>query len=141
MLAAKTQGDDVIAFMRLIRNNADVRPEKPIVIVLDNHKAHWGEKTASVMRELNLQPLFMPAYSPELNSIETLWGTVKTLIKNFLANNEGIHRITGETFLAAVQQILIFDRENAVSFMACNRKALKEQLDKMQPDSMVQLQE
>ena len=116
----------MIAFMRQIRNNANVRPEKPIVIVLDNHKAHWGEATASVMRELNLQPLFMPAYSPELNSIETLWGTIKMTIKNFLANNNEVHRLTGHVFLKAIQQILIVDRSKAISFIACNKKALKE---------------
>ena len=93
---------------------------------MDNHKAHWGEATAIVMRELNLQPLFMPAYSPELNSIETLWGTIKTTIKNFLANNEEIKKITGAMFLDAVKQILIVDRAKAVSFLTCNRKALKE---------------
>jgi transposase len=51
--------------------------DKPIFIVLDNARyqhCKWVKKTAE---ELNIQLLFLPPYSPNLNLIERLWKFIK----------------------------------------------------------------
>ncbi len=37
---------------------------------------------------MNIELLFLPPYSPELNSIESLWSVVKTRIKTCLLEHQ-----------------------------------------------------
>lgn len=50
-----------------------LNPNKKTVLILDNARFHHGKN----MEWGSIQPLFLPAYSPELNPIEELWLTMK----------------------------------------------------------------
>ncbi|MDR0900311.1 MAG: transposase [Methanobrevibacter sp.] len=59
-----------------------LREEKKLKIVLDNHKVHktkLGEKIAEI---LNINLIFLPPYSPDLNPIEDVWRKIKNIISN-----------------------------------------------------------
>ena len=52
---------------------------------MDNAKAHIGWVVLDSMEENGFRILKMPAYSPEFNSIERLWGLFKKALKTMTA--------------------------------------------------------
>jgi transposase len=49
----------------------------PITLVLDNAKYQRCDKVTAYAKELGIELLFLPTYSPNLNLIERLWKFVK----------------------------------------------------------------
>ena len=48
-----------------------------IHLVLDNAAAHHNNFVKLLAARLKIEMMFLPAYTPELNPIEALWGIVK----------------------------------------------------------------
>lgn len=66
-----------LGFLGLLREQA---ASKPMTVILDNASIHHAKSIASAVRMLEKQGItlyFLPAYSPELNRIETLWHLIK----------------------------------------------------------------
>jgi len=66
-----------VGFLGLLREEA---ASKPVTIILDNASIHHAKSIAPVVSMLKKQGItlyFLPAYSPELNRIETLWRLIK----------------------------------------------------------------
>jgi transposase len=61
----------------LLRRIAAMNLGVPITLVLDNARYQKCNMVAAVASQLNLELLFLPAYSPNLNLIERLWKFVK----------------------------------------------------------------
>ena len=51
--------------------------EIPIDLVLDNAKIHSSDLSLAVFEILNINPIFLPKRSPDLNPIEDLWRMIK----------------------------------------------------------------
>ena len=64
----------VCDFLEQIR---DANPEKDIVVILDNFRSHWANKTRDKALELNISLVFLPPYSPDLNPIEFIWKSIR----------------------------------------------------------------
>ena len=62
--------------------------EKPIVIVLDNAKIHQADDVAIACEILNIELIFLPTYSPDLNPIEDLWKIIKRVVYSSHYKNE-----------------------------------------------------
>ena len=60
----------------------------PITLVLDNARYQKCELVLALAEELNIELLYLPAYSPNLNLIERLWKFVKKkcLYSTYYAN-------------------------------------------------------
>lgn len=64
---------EVCELLRQLAENAT----KPITIVLDNARYQRCSAVTRLAKELNIELLFLPPYSPNLNLIERLWKLVK----------------------------------------------------------------
>ena len=58
----------------------------PVSIILDNAKYQKCALVASLALELNIELLYLPAYSPNLNLIERFWKFVKKNCLNSISN-------------------------------------------------------
>jgi len=61
------------------------KEQKPLLII-DNHKAHTSDRVTPLLVE-HFDVRFFPSYTPQFNSIETLWGHFKPRFKMMLAEN------------------------------------------------------
>jgi transposase len=61
----------------LLRKIAALGLSVPITLVLDNARYQRCELVQSLARELKIELLFLPSYSPNLNLIERLWKFTK----------------------------------------------------------------
>jgi transposase len=53
------------------------------VIIMDNASFHRGKKLEELFEKYNHRLVFLPAYSPELNPIENMWGTIKQNLRSY----------------------------------------------------------
>lgn len=51
------------------------------VIIMDNASFHKPQKIKDLFNKYNHKILFLPPYSPELNPIEKMWGTIKQKLR------------------------------------------------------------
>lgn len=58
------------------------------IVVLDNLGAHKNEATLAEISAAGAPTRFLPAYSPDLNPIELMWGKVKALLRAAEARSE-----------------------------------------------------
>jgi hypothetical protein len=62
-----------------------INPVKRTILILDNAKFHYAKHLAWG----KIEPLYLPAYSPELNPIETLWLIMKkTFFKGWIPSKQ-----------------------------------------------------
>lgn len=66
--------ESVCEFFELIREK---NPRKNIILILDNFRSHWANKTRQIAKDLGINLVFLPPYSPDLNPIEYIWKSVK----------------------------------------------------------------
>jgi transposase len=72
------------------------------VVVLDNLSAHKGEEVRNLIEAAGCRLLFLPAYSPDFNPIELVFGTLKTALRRAQARTrEGLETAI-RTALAAI---------------------------------------
>ena len=62
---------------KLLEKIAVLALEVPITLVLDNARYQRCEAVTKYANSLNIELLFLPSYSPNLNLIERLWKFVK----------------------------------------------------------------
>ena len=62
----------------LMKKISERYPGEKISLVMDNARYQYNNKVKELATSLDLELLFLPAYSPNLNLIERLWKLVKT---------------------------------------------------------------
>lgn len=72
---------DFLMKLNSIVNPNPAAPKKKVTIVLDNHLSHKTNEVSELARQLGFELLFQPPYTPEINSIESLWSVVKRDLK------------------------------------------------------------
>jgi transposase len=68
-------------------------------LVLDNAAIHKKLSLSEFLSKFQCTFLYLPPYSPELNPIEKIWGSLKTKLRNSL-------RLFQEDFLSALWQTI-----------------------------------
>ncbi len=78
--------ESVMDFMNRIRYS---NPFNHIILILDNFSAHRTENVAITAEILDIELVFLPPYSPQLNPIETIWKSIKKVVsRTFMKNQE-----------------------------------------------------
>lgn len=76
----KCNKERVVEFLQKLR---EIYQDKEIVVVLDNAMYNHAKYTTTYAEWYNIELLFLPPYSPNLNLIERLWKfTKKKLVHN-----------------------------------------------------------
>jgi len=67
--------DTFLEFLKALIHDA----ANPVFLILDNHPVHHAKRVRAYVESLNgmLKLFFLPAYSPELNPDESVWGYIK----------------------------------------------------------------
>ena len=106
--------ENVVAFINEIR---DQNPGKTIRIVLDNFRSHHSKLVAETAELLDIQLIFLPPYSPDLNPIEFIWKSVKRIVS--INSEEDLKDLVREGFLELSAKLTFakkfrFDHEKIV---------------------------
>jgi transposase len=104
----------------------------PIVVVLDNARYQRCDLVMKLAKELNIELLFLPPYSPNLNLIERLWKFIKkeclnskyyetfqsfkTAIKSFLCNMHKEHKDALNSLLTLSFQTFTEEQFNDMAY-------------------------
>jgi len=95
--------ESVCEFLERIREK---NPGKTIVIVLDNFRSHRARKTRREAKKLNVIPVFLPPYSPDLNPIEQIWRIIKRVLSPlFIKTLEELKEVISKSFYELTQRI------------------------------------
>ena len=93
----QSRKEDVCLFLDKIRQS---NPVGNITIVLDNFQSHRSMAVRMRAEELGIRLVFLPPYSPDLNPIEFLWKSVKSIVSITFVHSEWyLKRIIESTFL------------------------------------------
>jgi len=70
--------ESIKGFFQKIR---EMNPEYPaIIVVLDNFSSHRAQSVQDAAKALNIELVYLPPYSPDLNPIEFIWKTIKRAV-------------------------------------------------------------
>jgi Transposase and inactivated derivatives len=53
------------------------------VIIMDNASFHKGQRLKDLFEKYGHKLVFLSAYSPDLNPIENMWGTIKQGLRSY----------------------------------------------------------
>lgn len=88
--------EDIACFLYDIR---DKNPERTIIIIWDNAKAHLSRLVRRTAQLLDIILVFLPPYSPDLNPIEFIWKSIKKeLSSRFLMCKEEVRETVENLF-------------------------------------------
>lgn len=88
---------DICDFLRDIR---EANPEKTIIAIADNFKPHKAPDTLEFAEECDINLIFLPPYSPDLNPIEFIWKSIKRIIsQTFIQDIDHLRNIIENAFL------------------------------------------
>jgi transposase len=92
----RSRAEDVKSFLHKVRaNNGD----RPIVTILDNFPSHRNKQVIQEAENLNMNLVFLPCYSPDLNPIEFIWKSIKRIISlNFIQHVEHLKKLIEVAF-------------------------------------------
>ena len=85
IIYSETETLDAQSFLEFLTKMANAYPGKKIKMILDNGRIHYARllKEFKEKNKCNLEFIFLPPYSPNLNRIEGLWKWLKeTVIYN-----------------------------------------------------------
>lgn len=78
---------------------------KRIVLILDNFSSHRSQMVRDFAAQNNIELVFLPPYSPDLNPIEQIWRAVRRKLSTiFIENLEHLKSEIWEEFFYRVNQ-------------------------------------
>lgn len=72
--------ESTIEHLKRVRENY---PKKKLLFLMDNATWHKKQEVKEFCKNNNIELIFLPPYSPELNPIERVWSFLKSKVKQF----------------------------------------------------------
>ncbi|ADI73546.1 Integrase catalytic region (plasmid) [Methanohalobium evestigatum Z-7303] len=92
-----SKSDDVCEFLEEISR---INHGRPIVLIMDNARAHHALKTTMKAKQLGIILVFLPPYSPDLNPVEFIWKSIKREISvRFVQSKQHMRSIIKTVFM------------------------------------------
>lgn len=89
--------ENVCEFLSTIKNS---NSGKRIIVILDNFRSHRAKDTLHFAAANDIELVYLPPYSPDLNPIEFIWKSIKRVIScNFVADIEHMRNMIAAAFL------------------------------------------
>jgi putative transposase len=99
----QSKKEDVGEFLVTIRKN---NPSNEIVIFCDNFSSHRAEHTRKIAADNDINLVFLPKYSPDLNPIEYIWKSIKRVIsRNFVRDIDHMKALIRDSFLENAKKL------------------------------------
>jgi transposase len=84
--------------------------EKKIHIVLDNYTVHHAELIKNIVKILNINLIYLPKSSPELNPIEDVWRAIKKIVsKTFIKSAKHLESLYTTLFLEKISSPTFYE--------------------------------
>jgi transposase len=81
------------------------------VVVMDNLSAHKRSSIGTCFADVGAELVFLPPYSPDLNPIEMVWSTVKSVLRRLAART---FEALEEAIVVALSAISSADATNSI---------------------------
>ncbi len=95
--------ENITEFLEQIRA---ANPQGRILIVLGNFRSHHAKITREKAKKLNINLVFLPLYSPDLNPIEFIWKTIKReLSPLFIKTKTQLRALIKKYFIQCVKSL------------------------------------
>jgi putative transposase len=95
--------EDVGEFLITIREK---NPFKDIVIFCDNFNSHRANYTKQIAIDRNINLVFLPKYSPDLNPIEYIWKSIKRVVsRSFVRDIDHMRALIRDSFLENAKKL------------------------------------
>jgi transposase len=92
----QTKSEDFCQFLTEVRIR---NPINRICLVLDNFATHKAKRVREKAGELNIELIYLPPYSPDLNPIEYLWKSIKRIVSiSNIENKQELLKIIRDSF-------------------------------------------
>ena len=82
---ANSKRESALDFLQRIR---EANPFTHIIVILDNFSSHRTEEVAITAEILDIELIFLPPYSPQLNPIEIIWKSIKRVVSTIFFKNQ-----------------------------------------------------
>ena len=73
---------DTAAFVTYIGEVLCLTLRRGDIVAMDNVAVHKSPQVKALVEAAGAERRFLPAYSPDLNSIEKMWSKIKTLLRS-----------------------------------------------------------
>ena len=68
---------DFVEYLQALIDNCPAVRDGDVCLVMDNARIHHARSATAFLHENNINHVFLPPYSPELNPIENVFGVLK----------------------------------------------------------------
>lgn len=106
----KITRDNLLQNINQIEIICFLKKEKRLNIILDNYRVHKTKLVEKIAEILNINLIFLPVYSPDLNPIEDVWREIKDKIsnKNF-KNAAELKKLFTDVFNEIINEISFYN--------------------------------
>ncbi len=97
----RSRKEDITGFFHQIRA---YNPKGRIIVILDNFRSHHAKITTETAIKLDIDLVFLPPYSPDLNPIEFIWKSIKReLSPLFIETKVQLRKLIQKYFVQCVK--------------------------------------
>lgn len=68
-------------FIDYLKNVLAPTLDKNDIVIMDNMRTHHAKDVQKVVKELKMNVIFLPPYSPDFNPIEKMWSKIKSILR------------------------------------------------------------